>query len=588
MHTLISGVVKPASGDLVLARVDSVHKQKRLELTDGRKALLFAGDEIIVCYGNRYAPDQYEAVIGNDLSSCDLIAAGGVAAQELSRNLRMLEPTHITPIGLVGDPDGKPLNVRSFAVPDHENAPAIPSILSLGTSMNAGKTLTATSLVRGLKRAGYRVAAIKATGTGAGNDMWIVRDAGADVALDFTDAGYSGTYLIPQSEIEAATRRLIAHAASLGCDIAVVEIADGLQHLETSALIEAKHLWEQTIGVVFAAYDAMGAKCGVDLLQALGHRVLAISGRIALSPLAMREAERATSLRVYTPLDLQEGALVPAITSCVQETEMRSAATADGSSILRPSDRPVGLQELATMRMPESGPAAAPDRAQQASVLPFPSPDARGLTLRPVDGPPEDVQRRLLATIAEWVMAAEVNAICSAPIGARTTGRTNRRNGYRWRVWTTWLGEVRVQVPRLRRGAYRPGFLAHGADAANVAAIAAAAFFPNAPLSALSRLLTVLEMPALPVPELAALQADLRGKQGIIRVPLGGTLAGTGGVVPDLARESAARTHWGGNLGVAGTEDDDEDEGPHYSSLRDADRRGSVQLCGFDTDPYAD
>ena len=67
--------------------------QKRLELTDGRKGLLFAGDEIIVCYGNRYAPDQYEAVIGNDLSSCDLIAAGGVAAQELSRNLRMLEPT---------------------------------------------------------------------------------------------------------------------------------------------------------------------------------------------------------------------------------------------------------------------------------------------------------------------------------------------------------------------------------------------------------------------------------------------------------------------------------------------------------------
>jgi hypothetical protein len=588
MRTLVSGAVRPASGDLVLARVDAVNKHKRLELTDGRKALLFAGDEIIVCYGNRYAPDQYEAVIGSDLSSCDLIAAGGIAAQELSRNLRMAEPTHITPLGLVGDQDGNTLNVRSFAVPDHEASPAIPSILSLGTSMNAGKTLTATSMVRGLKRAGYRVAAIKATGTGAGNDMWIVRDAGADVVLDFTDAGYSGTYLIPQSEIEAATRRLIAHAGSLGCDIAVVEIADGLQHLETSALIEAEHLWHQTIGVVFAAYDAMGAKCGVDLLRTLGHRVLAISGRIALSPLAMREAERATGLRVYTPLDLQEGALVPVIASGAQETRMRSAVTADGTSISRKPERGTGLPELAVLRTAEAAAAAAPERIQQASVLPFPSPDTRGLTARPVDGPPEDMQRRLLATVAEWVMASEVNAACNAPMGARKTGRLNRRNGYRSRVWTTSLGDIKVRVPRLRRGVYQPTFLTHGADAAHVPALAAAAFFPSAPLSALSRLLSVLRMPPLPVPELAALQTELRAKQGIILVPAAGALAVNDGIVPDIARESAARMRWAGDLGVTESDDDDDDDDPLYPSVRDADLRGAVQLCGLDTDPYTD
>ena len=220
--------------------------------------------------------------------------------------------------------------------------------------MNAGKTLTATSLVRGLKKAGYRVAALKATGTGSGNDMWIVRDAGADVVLDFTDAGYSGTYLIPQDEIEAATRRLIANAALQGCDIAIVEVADGLQHLETAALIEAKHVWTGAVGVVFAAYDAMGAKCGVDLLRLSGHRVLAISGRIALSPLAMREAERATGLRVYTPAELQEGALVDVIAGRMGSADRRNGAAApferpasaagapgvpQGVTIFRPGDR---------------------------------------------------------------------------------------------------------------------------------------------------------------------------------------------------------------------------------------------------------
>ncbi|MDP4360731.1 DUF1611 domain-containing protein, partial [Escherichia coli] len=85
----------------------------------------------------------------------------------------------------------------------------LPVVLSLGTSMNAGKTLTSTSLVRGFKRAGLQVAALKITGTGAGGDMWIVRDAGADVALDFTDAGFASTYLAPIDDILAGAFRLI-------------------------------------------------------------------------------------------------------------------------------------------------------------------------------------------------------------------------------------------------------------------------------------------------------------------------------------------------------------------------------------------
>jgi hypothetical protein len=574
MRTLITGVVTPESGDVVLARVDEVHKQKRLELTDGRKAMLFPGDEIIVCYGNRYAPDQYEAVIGNDLSSCDLIAAGGVAARELSRNLRMIEPTHITPIGLLGDAEGNRLNVRSFAVPDHADAPAIPSILSLGTSMNAGKTLTATSLVRGLKSAGYRVAAIKATGTGAGNDMWIVRDAGADVALDFTDAGYAGTYLIPQSELEAATRRLIAHAGALGCDIAVVEVADGLQHIETSALIEAKHLWSQTVGVVFAAYDAMGAKCGVDLLRALGHRVLAISGRIALSPLAMREAERATGLRVYTPFDLQEGALVPVIASCAWDAVVQLPSA--GAS--RQADR-------------QSVAAAAPGlRPQEASVVAFPSAEARGLPARGAEILDGDTQRELLAVIAARVMAREMDAACNAAPGSRKAGRTNRRNGYRRRIWTTRIGDIALRVPKLRRGIYRPAFLTKAPEAIDLSANMAAACAPNAPLGALSRLLSDLGMPELPEAALAELQAELRARQGVISLPMNGRLAVNGMASAAFAVEGGGPGRWSGGLGLDG-ESDSDDEDELYSPFSEVqDLRGSVQRVGvgFDADPFAD
>lgn len=484
MRTLICGAARPDSGDLVLARVDEVCKQKRLELTDGRKALLFPGDEILVAYGNRYAPDQYEAVIGNDLGPCDLVAAGGVAAKEISRNLRMIEPTKITPIGLVGDAQARRLNLRAFALPDYERQPRIPVVLSLGTSMNAGKTLTATSLVRGLKKAGLRVAAIKATGTGSGNDQWIVRDAGADLVLDFTDAGFSGTYLIPQPDIEAGARRLLGHAAAQGCDIAIVEIADGLQHLETAALIEAMDVWRDVVGVVFAAYDAMGAKCGVEILQSIGHRVLAVSGRITLSPLAMREAQRATGLRSYTPSELQEGALVDVILGHVGERDRLAsiAQTAAAGAGPRPGE-PWG------------------------TVMPFPA-DARA---DPSDGRlPRALIPALLGRVARHVMGAEADALCGASHGVRGSRRINRRNGYRQRRWATCLGEVALAVPRLRKGGYHPAFLtATRAIDDEFARVADRCFEIDMPASALLPLLTLMGAAPLPDAELVHLKEEL-------------------------------------------------------------------------------
>ncbi|WP_274631317.1 hypothetical protein [Arvimicrobium flavum] len=319
MRTLVTGPIQPAAGDLLLARVEELGNHSRVELISGRKAIMFPGDEIILCYGNRYAPDQFEAVVGPDLGQCDLVAAGGIAACELSRHARMQPPTRIVPLGLIGDKFGRRLNVWDYKVGSDDLRPSLPIVLSLGTSMNAGKTLTATSLVRGLKKAGLKVAALKITGTGSGGDTWIVKDAGADVVLDFTDAGFATTYLAPIGLIEKGAFRLLNHAAENGCDVAVIEIADGLQQKETSELILAESFRSMALGAVFASYDAMGAKCGVDTLRAAGHKVLAISGRIGRSPLGVREAEEATGLHVYSPWELQDGALTPILRARASE-----------------------------------------------------------------------------------------------------------------------------------------------------------------------------------------------------------------------------------------------------------------------------
>lgn len=79
--SLVAGRVSPQPGDLVLARVDELGSHNKLELIDGRRATLFEQDEIVVCCGNRYAPDQFEAEVLGDLGPCDLAAAGGAAAR---------------------------------------------------------------------------------------------------------------------------------------------------------------------------------------------------------------------------------------------------------------------------------------------------------------------------------------------------------------------------------------------------------------------------------------------------------------------------------------------------------------------------
>ncbi|SDD63149.1 Transposase, Mutator family [Paracoccus isoporae] len=434
--TLLQGELSPAPGDLVLARIDEIGKHTKLELTDGRRAHMFPGDEIIVCFGNRYAPDQYEAQIGPDLAPCDLVAAGGIASLEISRHQRMKPPTQITPIGILGDAAGRRLNLRQFGVDAPETAPAIPAVLSLGTSMNAGKTLTATSLVRGFKRLGFRVAALKITGTGAGGDMWIVRDAGADLSLDFTDAGHASTYLVSIPEIEDATCRLMNHAAAEGCDVAVIEIADGLQQLETAQLIHSGRIMEFTIGTVFAAYDAMGAKYGFDMLGQAGHDVLGLSGRLGRSPLGVREAEAATGLRVYSPWELQEGALMMAIRD-------RAARAALRGGPMQPA-----LRKIAD--------AVVPAQVALGNLVPMGMGMAEANRLG-MSG--TAIAREILDLAAHHVMEEEADRICGVAYRARDRKRRDWRNGFRRQDWMTDFGVIELSVPRLKHTAYMPGFV---------------------------------------------------------------------------------------------------------------------------------
>jgi hypothetical protein len=326
--TLLHGKLAPLPGDLVLARVDELGQHKRLELVSSRRASLFEGDEIVVAYGNRYAPDQFEGIVPDHLGPCRLVAAGGVAARLLNRHDRIRTATRITPLGLLADKDGHRINLSSARLPKAEQISPGPLVLVVaGTAMNSGKTTACANLVKGFVRQDIKVAAAKFTGTGAGSDYRALVDAGADPVFDFIDAGYVSTYRVNRDALLDIALTLGTEMCTAQPDIIVVEIADGLLQRETAQLFGTPAFTDWIDGVIFAAGDALGAQAGISWFMARQLPVFAITGVLTSSPLACREAEGVCGLPVYHTRSLARANVSHYIYNCLRFRKQRQLNT---------------------------------------------------------------------------------------------------------------------------------------------------------------------------------------------------------------------------------------------------------------------
>lgn len=71
-----------------------------------------------------------------------------------------------------------------------------------------------------------------------------------------------------------------------------------------------------------------------------------------------------------------------------------------------------------------------------------------------------DVLRESVALMVREIMELEVAQVAGAELGERAPERrTAQRNGHLERRWDTRVGEIELQIPRLRTGSYLPSFL---------------------------------------------------------------------------------------------------------------------------------
>ncbi|MFN8438474.1 MAG: hypothetical protein U0V72_12655 [Cytophagales bacterium] len=297
----------PKAGDVAVFKVESIGKHTAIQSDLHRNMTILPGDHIMASFGNRYATEQFEGYVPEEcLQEFQILGMGGVVGilKSWNSSLDKIGPTIIKIIGYVVDDQGEVINTKYY----HENEKAfMPSlnrgaqiILSIGSSMDSGKTTTAGFLCRGIQNLGKKVAYIKLTGTAYSKDRDFVFDCGANIVADFSDLGFPSTYMCDKEEILNLYQGLLSKVNVLEPDYIVIEIADGIFQRETNFLLNDPTFMSTVDGVVFSCGDSLSAIHGVQVLKGLGIVPKALCGVFTMSPLLIEEVQYKTEIPVFT------------------------------------------------------------------------------------------------------------------------------------------------------------------------------------------------------------------------------------------------------------------------------------------------
>lgn len=211
-------------GDFVVGLVTgSPTKRYRVELTTGRMMEILEGDLLIGALGAREATLEATGSwedVGRD-GMMHLLTGAGLLGKCRSRSAVLPPLIDIRYSGHVFVDEAK-ATLERFRVPVETIAYDIPTVLLIGSSMSAGKTTAARRIIRMLKSHGYSVAGCKLTGAGRYRDILSMKDAGADLFLDFVDGGLAST-IGPENVVRPALDNVLSRVAHYSPDVAVVE-----------------------------------------------------------------------------------------------------------------------------------------------------------------------------------------------------------------------------------------------------------------------------------------------------------------------------------------------------------------------------
>ncbi|HBW86119.1 MAG TPA: hypothetical protein DEF82_05090 [Crocinitomicaceae bacterium] len=307
----------PKIGDVALFEVLEIGKHKTVQLSNKRNATILQGDKILGSFANRYATAQFEGYLPDQPTEIlDILGAGGAIGIVKSKNAAFhdIEPTKLKLLGFALDDNQQIINTIYNQTQRKVFRGEVPNqakvILSLGSTMDSGKTTSAAYLARGIKNNNKKVAFIKLTGTCYSKDKDLVYDCGADISIDFMDAGFPSTFLINLSDLKDLYQTLLDQLIPHNPDYIVMEIADGLVQKETEELIRDGDFMKTVSDIVLSCGDSLAVFWGVDFLNKLGKKPTVIAGRFTMSPLLIDEVSKRVPIPVKTLEGLMDKSII--------------------------------------------------------------------------------------------------------------------------------------------------------------------------------------------------------------------------------------------------------------------------------------
>lgn len=296
---------KPQAGDLAVFRVLEIGKHDSIQGVSGNNTYIFPGDEILAAFGNRYATEQFEGYVPESYQPVfHILGKGGAIGilASMHEKLEQVGPTTLRLVGYATNDSGQVINTKYHHQPElafnPETERPYKVILSLGASMDSGKTTSASYVCRGLSMAKKKVAFIKLTGTVYTKDMHFARDCGAIISVDFSKFGFPSTYLCDLPELLNLYEGLLQKVNAVNPEYVVVEIADGLLQRETEMLLKSPDFMRTISQVIYSAPESLSALNGIQTLRNFGIEPFAVSGLFTTSPLLREEVKRHTSVPV--------------------------------------------------------------------------------------------------------------------------------------------------------------------------------------------------------------------------------------------------------------------------------------------------
>jgi len=295
----------PQPGDLAYGRIAYLGQHSSLENKQGRIHVVNDGTHAVFVFGSRYAPDYFEGFVPPEFpDELDLLSRSGMIGTVECKNARVKDPTRVSLEGYVCDAEGEVLNTRAFCrinpKATEKQADRARMVLSIGSSMNSGKSMTAAACCWALTSLGHQVRACKVTGTASLKDILLMEDNGARPVADFSYLGYPSTYLLDEPDLLRIFNSLDLRYANSPRNYWVVEFADGLLQRETAMLLRAEDVRSRIHRLMFSAHDAFAAIGGLDVLaDRFGLTPHAISGVCSSSPLGIRELQECTDLPIF-------------------------------------------------------------------------------------------------------------------------------------------------------------------------------------------------------------------------------------------------------------------------------------------------